>query len=297
MPVYEASYRPWSGKARANRLAPFAIAATMIPRLFRLKLVRFPVLVLPLFASLLSGSIFYFSYGRIFRVVTRQMEWGDFDILSYVNLYFVGIVRFFAVILAAVAGGPLIAEDRRARALPLYFARPITHFDYVLGKFLAVGFFVALLLLVPPLVMYLVDISLAQEDGAWRAELPGLLRSLVPGVLGVAVLSSIALAASSLCTRNQYGTFLCVALLMVTMFVGLTLGGIFGDPAWRMIAPTSALMRVTLDLLHVPDPVLPDFYRGLAGVGVPAAWTSLAAWTGLALLVLLVRVRKVEVVS
>ncbi len=295
MPVYEASYRSWDGKARASRQAAFAIAGTMIPRLFKLKLVRFPVLVLPLLAILLSGTIFYFSYGEIFQRLARRLEWGDFELLNYVNQYFVWVVRPFAVILAAVAGGPLIAEDRRARALPLYFARPITHLDYVMGKMLSVGTFVALLLLLPPIVMYLVDISLAPGDDAWRTELPPFLNSLIPAVCGVVVLSSVALAASSMCERSQFGTFLCIALLMVSAFVGATLAGVLQDPNWAMIAPTAALMRVTMDVVPVPVQVMPVKY--LIGVDVSSAWTSLAIWTAASLFVLTVRIRKVEVVT
>ena len=78
MPVYEASYRPWDGKARPSRRAALAIAATMIPRLYKLKLVRIPVLVLPLAAILLSGMLFYFQYGTIFQTLARRLEWGDF---------------------------------------------------------------------------------------------------------------------------------------------------------------------------------------------------------------------------
>jgi hypothetical protein len=295
MPVFEASYRRWDGKARASRRAAFAIAGTMIPRLFKLKLVRFPVLVLPLFATLLSGTIFYFSYGRIFQMVTERLEWGDFSLLNYVNQYFFMMARYFAIILAAVAGGPLIAEDRRARALPLYFARPITHLDYMLGKMLSVGTFVALLLFVPPIVMYLVDISLDRADDAWRTELPAFLGSLVPAVCGIVVLSSIALASSSLCERSQFGTFLCIALLMVSGFIGGTLAGVLEEPAFAMIAPTEALMRVAMDVVPVPVQVTPVDY--LVGVDASAAWTSLAVWTAASLLVLFVRIRKVEVVT
>ncbi len=295
MPVYEASYRPWDGKARPSRRAAFAIAATMIPRLYKLKLVRFPVLVLPLVASVLAGTTFYFGHGKIFQMVAQRLEWGDFSLLNYVNQYFFMMARYFAIILAAVAGGPLIAEDHRARALPLYFARPITHLDYVLGKMLSVGTFVALLLFVPPIVMYLVDISLAPGDGAWRTELPAFLGSLVPAVCGVVGLSSIALASSSLCERSQFGTFLCIALLMVSGFVGGTLAGVLQEPAFAMIAPTEALMRVTMDVVPVPAQVQPVTY--LDGVNVSAAWTSLAVWTAASLFVLTVRIRKVEVVT
>ena len=88
------------------------------------------------------------------------------DLLPLLNLQFQRSISFWAVLLAALVGAPLIAEDRRAHALPLYFSRPISHFDYVVGKFLALAFFLSLLLVAPPICMYLIDVGFSDADGA-----------------------------------------------------------------------------------------------------------------------------------
>ena len=56
--VDQASYRPWEGTAKPSRLAVFAIAGTMIRRLMRLRLVRWPVILVSLFAIILSSLLF-----------------------------------------------------------------------------------------------------------------------------------------------------------------------------------------------------------------------------------------------
>ena len=59
---------------------------------------------------------------------------------------------FWVFVVAAFSGPGLIADDLKARALPIYFAKPVTAFTYLLGKWMVIAFFVSLAILVSNLL-------------------------------------------------------------------------------------------------------------------------------------------------
>jgi len=297
MPVYDASYRAWDGKAKATPLAALAIASTTVRRMWRIRSVKWLTVICPLAACSISWLVLYFAYEKIWATVTERIGLAEFNILHLVNVYLLTWVLPFAVLLAAIVGGPLIAEDRRAHSLPLYFSRPITHITYTLGKFLTIFAYLSLLVLLPSIGMYMIDVSLSPASGHWLAQFPSLLRSLACGSLLIAVLSCVALGASSLCTRNNYAVALILSLMMV-VWIGSNIASEAMDNAnGRLVSPLAAISTVMVDLLEIPELLYPPNLRGRTMPDLNLAWISLAAWIGGPLLVLIARVRKVEVVS
>ncbi|MHC4730494.1 MAG: ABC transporter permease [Planctomycetota bacterium] len=271
MPIDEASYRAWPGSARATHWVVFAIAGTMIRRLMRWRLVRYLTWIGPLGACFISAVIFGLVREAVHEGKTNLpvklamqrsgMSVDDLvdDVLPLLNLQFQRSIAFWAVLLAALVGGPLIAEDRRAHALPLYFSRPISHFDYVAGKFLAFAFFLGLLLLAPPVCMYLMDVGYSDADGALFGRFPVLLRSLVPSLVRIAVLGAIALGISSLARRTNYAALLILGILTVAWIMGNLLAReIFRDPTWRAVSPGSCVLGIATDILPVPEVLAPQ---------------------------------------
>jgi len=299
MPVDQTSYRGWTGKARATHLVIFAIAGTMIRRLFRLRLVRYTAVGFPLAATLIASLVFSLVHeGEMgfSRFMRRGMFSAD-DVLPLMNRFVHANVGFFALLLAALVGAPLIAEDRRAHALPLYFSRPLTHFDYLAGKLLTLFFFLGLLFLLPPVSMYLLDVGYSDVDGIAWTRLPLLLRSLVPAAALVVTYSAVALGASALCRRTNYAALLFFGVMMMAIVMAKLLSHqIFGDADWQAVSPWLAGRRIAMEMLPVPphldrgDPMLPD-------MAVGAAWKSLGLWTAAGLGVVIAKVRRVEVVA
>ena len=299
MPIDEASYRAWPGSAKATHRVVFAIAGTMIRRLMRWRMVRYITWVAPLGACFISAVFFGLAQegkGPLGFVLQRSGMAMD-DLLPLLNVRFQSAVGFWAVLLSALVGGPLIAEDRRAHALPLYFSRPISHFDYVAGKYLAFAFFLALLLVAPPICMYLIDVGFSDAEGALFDRFPILLRSLVPSLVGIVVLGAIALGVSSICRRANYAALLIVGVLVVAEIMGHLLAReIFRDPTWRAVSPGACVLRVASDILAVPEG-LTSQRRFPSGMDVGAAWIGLGLWTAAGLGLLVARIRNVEVVT
>ncbi len=59
---------------------------------------------------------------------------------------------FWVFVVIMRAGPGLIADDLKARALPIYFARPVTPLTYMMGKWMVVAFFIGMVVLVPNLL-------------------------------------------------------------------------------------------------------------------------------------------------
>lgn len=293
--VDQASYRRYEGSRRPGRGVSLAIASTMIRKMRRQRLVKIFVYVFPLIVCAITVFVLSLVYlsADAFPFLKR---FESLNLLAWANRMFQDRVGFVTLIVAALTGGPLIAEDRRARALPLYFSRPITHFDYVLGKLLTIWFFLSMLLLLTPVLLYLVEVSLNPKEGIVTERLDTLWRSLVPSVARMVPLSVVMLAVSSLMRRASHAALLFFGIFMPLHGITLLFARTFDNPAWLALSPELAVRAITDHLLPLPGELL----RRRGALGLPpigVAWTSLALWTAGGLAVLLGRIRRVEVVT
>jgi ABC-type transport system involved in multi-copper enzyme maturation permease subunit len=299
VPIDIASYRRWEGRARPSPLAALAIASTMVRRRMRVRFVKLILWAFTLVPSVIGGLVFYFTLQGTGPISERQLEelgLKDVNLLAVLNQFFDKIVGFWAMLLAALVGAPLIAEDRRAHALPLYFSRPIGHIEYVVGKAASAAFFLAMLLVLPRICMYGVEVAFSEAEGVARGQLPTLLRSCATGALGVGVLTSIALGVSSLTERPTYAALFLLGIGAVTSGLAFHLSGALRDATWLAISPTACIQRIGMDLIEVPAQLRTDL-RYLEKLAVREAWIGAGAWAGLGLGILVVRVRRVEVVT
>jgi ABC-type transport system involved in multi-copper enzyme maturation permease subunit len=299
VPIDVASYRRWERRARPTPLAALAIAGTMVRRRLRIRLVRRIIAAVVLGTVLLAAGTFLLTLkGEGDPMLRRQigaLGIANINLLAYLNHRFDAWIGYFAMLLGALVAAPLIAEDRRAHALPLYFSRPIGHVEYVAGKAAAAVFFLVLLLVLPRVAMYVVEVAFSSAGGvAWR-QLPTLLKTCAVGGLGAVVVTAIALGISSLTERPTYAALFFLGIVMLALFVSMHLAMPLDDPNLLAIYPYSCVRRIALDLLPTPayQPEIPM----LARMDVARAWTSLGIWTAAGAGILVLRVRRVEVVT
>jgi len=300
VPIDVASYRRWEGRARPTRLAAIAIAAAMVRRRMRNRLVRFIIGSFTIVANGLAALFFYLMLeGRGNRMLQHRIrEFGldNVNLLALLSDLFDSAIGFWAVLLAALVGAPVIAEDRRAGALPLYFSRPIRHWDYVLGKAAATAFFLALLLVLPRISMYAIELAFSDAEGTAIRQIPTLLRSCATGGLGVLVLTSIALGISSLTDRPMHASFFLLGTAAFASGLSIFLSHVFRDQNWLAVSPYACVHRIGMEMMPVPDALRLDSAR-LMRLDVKWAWTGLGSWTALGLGTLIARIRRVEVVT
>ncbi|MGA1793681.1 MAG: ABC transporter permease, partial [Thermoplasmatota archaeon] len=109
------------------------------------------------------------------------------------------------VLLTAVCGSGIIANDLRNNTFTLYFSRPITKSDYMVGKFLALSTILSVITLVPALIIFVARMAFINEPFIYILEHLWLLGGmLIASVVAIAIFSSIAMALSSMTNRGIF---------------------------------------------------------------------------------------------
>jgi ABC-type transport system involved in multi-copper enzyme maturation permease subunit len=119
---------------------------------------------------------------------------------------------------------PLVAKDVHSRAFLLYFSRPLTRVEYILGKFIVVCAYVGMVTTIPALALYLLGVLLSPPEvgviaSTW--DLP--LRILAASVVLIIPTAALALAFSSLTTRTFYAGFAWFAVWLLGLAAYWTL--------------------------------------------------------------------------
>lgn len=114
---------------------------------------------------------------------------------------------FLMILVVGIAAPPLIAYDVRSRAFLIYFSRPISRLEYLLGKFGTVAFFVAMISTLPAMILYALGVMLSPDLSVvldtW--DLP--LRIVVASLVLILPTTAVALMFSSLTRESRYAGF------------------------------------------------------------------------------------------
>ena len=205
--------------------------------------------------------------------------------------------RFFAAFLSIEAGmgfvfasfvGPaLIAPDVTHNAMPLFFGRPFSRAEYVLGKFISLAVLLSAITWVPALLLFTLQGFLA-EDGWLGAHLGLVWSTLSFGLLWMVVVSLLVLAISAWIRWRPVATALLFAISVVGAGVGGIVWGMFHTPWGFLLSPGILLQVVGANLLGIRTP---------APVPIEVAWIGLVGYVLLSLLLLAKRIRPIEVVK
>lgn len=124
----------------------------------------------------------------------------------------------WVLIVVARVGAGLISRDLKARALPIYFAKPLTPLTYLLGKWGVIASFIALIMLVPNLAALAIGTAITGGPGTWGqiASMAGGI--IVSGSVVCIVAGAVILALSSLSSDQRYVTVGWVAVCLLSIF-------------------------------------------------------------------------------
>lgn len=109
-----------------------------------------------------------------------------------------------SLILILLVGPSLISQDLRFNALPLYFSRPLTRFDYFLGKLGVIFAFIASVIIVPSIIAYVFGLLFSLDLTIIRDTYWILLSAIAYGVVIALSAGMLILALSSLSRNSRY---------------------------------------------------------------------------------------------
>jgi ABC-type transport system involved in multi-copper enzyme maturation permease subunit len=286
MAVHSHAFRPYDGARTAGWARPLVLTRYALRDAFAQKKVV-ALLVLASVPTLVAATIIYLHHNieavKILEIRVDELVKIDGTFFSHVLTAQV----FMAFLLSVIAGPRMLVADMRDNALPLYLSRPLSRFDYLLGKALAIAAIGSLVTWVPGLVLVALQASLTGLP--WIREhwwLPGGL--FLASWAAIAVFTLVCLAVASVVRRKAAAEGAVVAFFFVFPLVGTILNEAL-DVRW------GTFLRIPDLLLAVWTPLL-DLEPVPARPGAVAASIALAVFLAGAALVLERRVRAWEVV-
>jgi hypothetical protein len=253
MPIHDLGYRAWQGRTVAEILRWWVITETGIRLAWRNRWLR-RILWFAWAPALFIGSGF-FAYEqwminpaaqqvgeRIARQLLEAAPSSDrHEVWAWLLMSFFRYPQAMLMLLiVGLIAPPLIAQDVRTRAFLLYFSRPITRIEYLVGKLATMWAYLALITTLPALALYVFAVLLSPEIGVvvdtW--DLP--IRVLAASAVLMIPTTTLALAFSSLTSDTRYAAFAWFATWgfgWVTygfLFSGVP--GVYASDNWTLIS-------------------------------------------------------------
>src|SRR5690348_7823762 len=153
MAVYEQTYKPFAGT-----LTPEWSRFLIIPRhafraVFKSKL--FTAFFVLCFLPLLVEAILIYLHHNVNALGIMKLNIQELIPIDATFFQtFVDIQGGFAFFVALLVGPPLVSQDLRNNALPLYLCRPFSRTEYVLGKMSVLLILLSWITWIPQLLMF-----------------------------------------------------------------------------------------------------------------------------------------------
>ena len=276
MPLFQIGYRRYVGERIPDLLHWLPITRTGLAIAWRSKLLRRVVLAsfLPfLYFGLVffvigrvtdpdadpQSPFFEFAQGLLGRPLAEQLHEDPSVVRSAVwTMVFSTFATSFQMIImalvAAVVGPPLVSNDLRSRAFLIYFSRPISRVDYVLGKLAILVCVLSMVTLLPSLLLYVLSILYSPSMDTLLQTLPVLGSILLASTGSLIPVALFVLMLSSLTRQSRLAT---IAWFVVCLFGPLTHLALGNTPALRdsgwtfLLSPLHTLRTFQLGLYDI----------------------------------------------
>ena len=289
MAVYEQSYRRYEGAETPRSRRFLVIPRYAYQRLFSSKL-WWVLLAASAMTTIVFAVLIYVRYNAraldFFGTTTETIN----RIMPVDGGFFARFLAFqlsFSFVVIFAIGPKLISMDLANGGLPLYFARPISRFEYLLGKFVILGAALSILTWISGFLLVLLQVSL--EGPGWALGNARIIVALFVGSwVWILVMSILTMALSALIRWP-----LAVRGALLTLFILL--------PAFGQLIYFN--IHVSWGLLLSLGTVFVTVIRSLFGLPLgdapplAGAWMVLVGLTAVSVLVLARKLRAYEVVS
>lgn len=235
--VREKGYAHWDGKLVEGRSPWRPIALTHIRLAFRKKNFKLAFSLAFIPAVVFLVGIYVAERMEDFKSMLKGGETFIKVAPSYFSAYYnKGPLPFLLIMILAFGCAGLVADDLKHKALQLYFSRPLSRKDYILGKGAVVAFFVLLYTLVPGIVFLIMKVLFS---GSFKifSEHPMLILSVVgESVLLTVFFVFFTLLLSSISRNSRYAAIMLFAVYLVSdILFGIAMG-IFRSPYCALLS-------------------------------------------------------------
>lgn len=260
MPVHDLGYRAWLGRRMPRLLRPWVVAKSGIALVWRRKWLRLMILLAWLPIVFPAVGIFAFEFSstepdfqqmifqllrspllnqpEIANAVMTDPDGARHQVWATLILSFFRYPQAIAMVLVVGMIAPMmISYDLRSKAYLMYFSRPLTPGEYLIGKTAVVWFFLFLIATLPALVLYVLGVLLSPDLSVIGETWDIPLRILAATAVLVIPTTALALCYSAFTSESRYATF--------AWFATWAMGGV----AYRILTFTGQPPR----FIHSPD--------------------------------------------
>ena len=230
MPVHDLGYRAWRGQRVPRLLRPWVVAKSGIALVWRRKWLRLMLLLcwLPIVFPTIGIFAFEFSstepdFQRLIVNLMRSPLINQAEIADAImtdpdsarhQVWATLILSFFRypqaiamVLVVGVIAPMMISYDLRSKAYLMYFSRPLTPGEYIVGKTFVVWFFLFLVATLPALGLYVLGILLSPDLSVIGETWDIPFRILGATAVLLIPTTALALCYSAFTSESRYATF------------------------------------------------------------------------------------------
>jgi len=285
MAVYKRSYRSYSGRLTPAWSRFFILTRYAMRGMFHSKFLT-AIFVLSFFSPVTCAVLIYLSHNASILSLLHARSKEILSVNGEFFLGFLGVQGGIAFFLTAFVGPSTIAPDLSNGALPLYFCRPFSRAEYVLGKLCSLFYLLSLITWIPALALFLIEANLSGAGWAWEH------RSLAFGILlaswiYILMISLIAMALSAWVKWRIAAGALILGVMFFLSGFGAAINAVLDSHVGYYIAPGALITRVCAQVFGLESPV---------EIPAAGAWIALVAMCGICLLLLSKKIRAFEVV-
>jgi len=240
MAVYEQTYKRYAGP-----LTPEWNRFLIIPRhayrgVFKSKL--FTAFFVLCFVPLLVEAILIYLHHNVNALGIMKLELTELIPIDATFFQtFVNLQGGFAFFVALLVGPPLVSQDLRNNALPLYLCRPFSRTEYVLGKMSVLLILLSLITWIPQLLLFLLQSYL--EGFTWfRTHLWLASAIFIGSVVWILLLALISQTVSALVKWRVVASGAILGLFFIPSVFGEFINVVFLTRVGNLIS-IAALMR------------------------------------------------------
>ncbi len=283
MAVYKRGYEPYGGRLTPEWARCGVIARYAWKRVLDSKFLVF-FLVVSTIPSLVEAAIIYAPHNKAVIAAFGDLHFLSID--GHFFYHFLNLQATFAYLLTAMVGPTLVSRDLVNNGLPLYFCRPFSRTEYVLGKAGVLLVLQSLITWIPGLLLFGFQAYL--EGPAWLWENLWIGRAIFLGSwIWILILSLMALAVSAWMKWRLVAAAVILAVFFVAAGFGEAFNNILDSYYGELISVPKLIAAIWSSLFRIYD---------VAHIPAWSAWIMMGLGCGFCLYLLNRRLRAFEVV-
>jgi ABC-2 type transport system permease protein len=218
-------------------------------------------------------AFIYLMHNAAFRSALSMQSVQTNWINNMFFMRFMGVEAWMAFVLTAWAAPGMISKDFSNHAVQLYLSRPLSRAEYLVGKVSVLGVLLSCVTWIPALILFLIQAQL--EGHGWGWDNLWMVGSIiVSGLLGIAVVSLIAMAISVWVRWRIAATALMMGIFFVLPGFGAAVGAVLRTQWGWLFNFGYLIIEVWARLFRIVDQPMRRG-AGLYLVPVWSAWVTL----------------------